>query len=188
MVYYQTRILYEQDLFILYRLLTLKKRLTRNIILGSKKSKSDRNEEPISIDTNFSLFENEDLRYIDETDREFDDIDNVIEDQAQTIRLKEIYKQINEPQARRSLLIELTDPKERVTRPKNMFLTGKFGNILEYFWKSIMRIKATLDAQKSSNTFSRVSKIDIYARILYPLFFIIFNSIYWFYLIVLVKI
>ena len=169
-VYYRTKLIYEHDELIKYRFLKLRKKLSKNVCQIDFKV---HNKELISnhfSPRKLNVFQ---LRYIDETDVEYDG--NEIEDRLKPNRLSQ------------QRLKQTFPVKSAVTIYENSHRSPfDLMQLLNDFQKNLQKLKKNINIKrKSLKSFERVSRVDILSRILYPIFFFLFNVIYWYVLIFL---
>jgi hypothetical protein len=170
-VYYRTKLIYEHDELIKYRFLKLRKKMSKNV--HQIDFKVHNNKELISNHFSPRKINVFHLKYIDETDVEYDG--NEIEDRLKPNRLSQHG-------------IKQTFPlKSAVNIFENSHRSPfDFMQLLNDFQKNLQKLKKNVNIKrKSLKSFERVSRVDILSRILYPIFFFLFNAIYWYVLIFL---
>ncbi len=172
-VYYRTKLIDEQDMFIKYRFLMLKRRLKRNMRQIDKKTQSPKqlDLEPFSP-RKLNIFG---VKYVDETDLEFD---SPADDGIKGLKINKP----SQPTFEQSLSTQSHDSRDKINKKSNL-ANYDLVNFLNNFRKNLAKLKENINIKKKSlKRFERVSRIDILSRIYYPILFFIFNFIYWFYL------
>ena len=192
LVHYETRLIYEQDLFILYRLISLNKRVEKQFHFKKKMS--------FAIDSAVSHVKHKTNKNYYKTRYKMNEL-------SLMKNLKEMRRMKSEAMQKWELdsddvqsdsddghsVLFSTSSESSSERSFNFFKLGQrlrsLGSFLNRVKTNIINfitLKVFNKANHDSSTFrckiyNRVSKIDILARILYPTTFIVFNIGYWYY-------
>lgn len=177
-VHYETKFIYEQDLFILYRLMSLNKR-----IIKQHQSSFKKKSRKLRSKYNYDFYEDDDQEYFSDLSYStYESIQNENDDLQESIDILESmsYKHIFDN--------SLTTDSIPVSRFESNYncLTNFFSLFsLDYFREKLNLVKNTSSCSMRNNEnlkfkiINRVSKIDRYSRVLYPVCFSFFNLFYW---------
>ena len=191
LVHYETRLIYEQDLFILYRLISLNKRVEKQFhfkkkmsfatdsVVSHVKHKTNKNYYKTRHKMNeISLMKNlKEMRRMKSEAKQKGELD-CIEESDSDDGHSVLFSSSSDLSSDRSF--NFFNLSQRL-RSLNLFLNRVKNSIINFITLRIFN-KANHDSSSfRCKIYNRVSKIDILARILYPTTFIVFNIGYWYY-------
>jgi hypothetical protein len=187
-VHYEFKYIYEQDIFTIYRLISLNKRLLKRchknnnsnqeingesaklLKINDLKDKRIKSENlATSLENNIDLSYGILIRNISDLEKNFHSSFNLVNSLKDQVEVLD-YGRDEEQKLEIEFDLRLKDASGFCYFYK--YLRERFNIRMCFF-------KFSNEKKEKSKNYDRVSKIDRYARFLYPLIFTLFNLIYW---------